>query len=149
MAFPTATTVLWAISWHSLWNSSVVIHGGLPVLFCHGFAAGSDGKTGFQSQPVIPKGHLLRHGKSVHHPSSSSGGSFFLLETFRRYTFWLTEDSVALALQSCLGGSAPRFHVKFQNDCHFRFSVSCKAVSFAIYRLKHFIGSCFDVYFHL
>src|SRR5438552_1168398 len=47
---------------------------------------------------------------SVHHPSSSPSGSFFLLVTFRRFTFRLTEDSVALALQSCLGGSGPGFH---------------------------------------
>lgn len=39
--------------------------------------------------------------------------------------------------------------LSFQSDCHFRFSVSCKAVGFMIYELKHFISDCFDVYFFL
>jgi hypothetical protein len=91
----------------------------------------------------------VRHCKSVHHPSSSPDGSFFLLVVFRCYTIHLSEDSVAWMLQSCLGGSAVGFHVLFQSDRHFCFSVSSKAVDFMIYNLKHFIGSCFDVYFFL
>src|SRR5438105_4586235 len=89
-------------------------------------------------------------GSTIHHPSSSPVGSFFLLVTFRRFTFRLNEESVALALQSCLGGSGPGFHVCFLKDWHFWISIASKAVGFHIYKtLTRFIGSNFDVYFHL
>ena len=38
-----------------------------------------------------------RFGTLVHYPSPSPDGSFFLLATFRRFLFRLTEDSVSLA----------------------------------------------------
>jgi len=90
-----------------------------------------------------------RFGTLVHYPSPSPDGSFFLLATFRRFLFRLTEDSVSLALQSCLGGRAVGFHVQFLSTNHFRFSVSCKQVGFHVYRLRRVISSQFDVYFHL
>jgi hypothetical protein len=37
----------------------------------------------------------VRLGHSVHHPSSSLNGSFFLLAVFRRYTVRLSEESVS------------------------------------------------------
>ena len=58
----------------------------------------------------------------VHHPFPTPDGSFFLLATFGHFLFRLTEESVALALQSCLGGRATDFHVKFLSTNHFRFS---------------------------
>lgn len=90
-----------------------------------------------------------RFGTQVHHVSPSPRGSFLLLATFRRSLFRLTEESVALVLQSCLGGSAHLFHVLEVSHNHFRFSVSCKAVGFLVYELRRVIGDCFDVYFHL
>ena len=59
------------------------------------------------------------------------------------------KDSVARALQSCLGGSVDGFHVQYQSDRHFCFFVSCKAIGFHIYKLCRFTGDSFDVYFHL
>ena len=59
---------------------------------------------------------------SVHHPSSSPDGSFFVLVVFSRFLFRLTEDSVALALHCCLGGAPAGFHVTYQSDRHFHFS---------------------------
>lgn len=85
----------------------------------------------------------------VHHPHHSPTGSFFLLVTFRRHLFRLTEDSVSLALQSCLGGRALDFHVTFLSNNHFRFSVFSKQVGFHVYKLRRVITSTFDLYFHL
>lgn len=90
-----------------------------------------------------------RFGTQVHHASSSPRGSFFLLATFRRSLFRLSEESVSLVLQSCLGGIAESYHVLEVSHNHFRFSVSNKAVGFFIYNLKRVIGTSFDVYFHL
>jgi len=56
---------------------------------------------------------------------------------------------VALALQSCLGGTAPGFHVNFQSHNHYRFSVANKKVGFLVYGLRRFIAKNFDVYFYL
>jgi hypothetical protein len=63
--------------------------------------------------------------------------------------FRLTEESIGLALQSCLGGCALDFHVQFLSTNHFRFSVFSKDVGFQIYELHRVITSMFDVYFHL
>ena len=59
------------------------------------------------------------------------------------------EDSVGLALQSCLGGRASDFHVSFQSHNHFRISVFSIEVGFFIYRLRRITTSQFDLYFHL
>jgi hypothetical protein len=72
-----------------------------------------------------------------------------LLVTFRRFLFCLTEDSVGLALQSCLGRRALDFHVLFLSDNLFRISVFSKEVGFFIYRLRRITTSYFDLYFHL
>lgn len=92
---------------------------------------------------------LNKFKSSVHHPFSSPHGSFFLLAVFRRYTFRLTEDSVSMALHSCLGGTPAGFHVIQESDRHFRFSVASKSVGFLVYSLKRIITDHFDIYFHL
>jgi hypothetical protein len=99
---------------------------------------------------LIFQDEVRRHFRSpVHHPFPTLDGSFFLLATFRRFLFRLTEESVAIALQSCLGGRAEDFHVKFLSNNHFRFSVFSKDVGFYVYKLRRVISTSFDVYFHL
>ncbi|TVU33893.1 hypothetical protein EJB05_15707, partial [Eragrostis curvula] len=92
---------------------------------------------------------LARLCSSVHHPSSSVVGSFFLLAIFRRFTFRLTEDSVSIALHSVLGGTPAGFHVKEASDRHFRFSVASKDVGLLVHSLKRVTTKHFDVYFFL
>jgi hypothetical protein len=87
-------------------------------------------------------------GRCIHDAVGNDSG-FHLLATFQRYLFQLNEESVAIALQSCLGGLAQFCCVSFQRHNHFRFTVSCKKVGFAIYKLRRFIGTSFDVYFLL
>jgi len=63
---------------------------------------------------------------SVHHPSSSPKGSFFLVTILCRYLFRLTEESVSMALHCCLRGTLASFHVTYLQDRHFCFSVVSK-----------------------
>jgi len=63
---------------------------------------------------------------SVHHPSSSPKGSFFLVAILCRYLFRLTEESVSMALHCCLRGTLASFHVTYLQDRHFCFSVVSK-----------------------
>jgi hypothetical protein len=92
---------------------------------------------------------IYRKTGSLVHSYSQYTRGFYLLATLRRYLFQLNEESVALALQSCLGGHANSFRVSYQSHNHFQFTVACKAVGFSIYNLRRFIGDSFDVYFHL
>lgn len=106
-------------------------------------------KLDFSHGRKFRKEVLQLFGSSVHQVESSPIGSFFLLVTFRHYTFRLTEDFVVFALASCLGGAPTGFHVQYLSDRHFRFSVANKQVGFHVYNIRRFIGDCFDAYFHL
>jgi hypothetical protein len=106
-------------------------------------------KLDFSHGRKFRKEVLQLFGSSVHHDEASPAGSFFLLVTFRRYTFRLSEESVAFALASCLGGASAGFHVQYLSDRHFRFLVANKNVVFHVYNIRRFIGDHFDAYFHL
>jgi len=63
--------------------------------------------------------------------------------------FRLTEESVAMALHCCLGGSPAGFHVSYLQDRHFRFSIASKHVGLLVRALKRFTIDHFDIYFHM
>jgi hypothetical protein len=105
-------------------------------------------KLDFEIGKHFEKSLQCSTGRCIHDSVGNDSG-FHLLATFRRYLFQLNEESVAIALQSCLGGLAQFYCVSFQSHNHFRFTVCCKKVGFAIYKLRRFIGTSFDVYFHL
>lgn len=65
-----------------------------------------------------------RFGPFAHVSSPSLLGEFFLVVSFARSALRLDCGSVALILQSVLGGSAEDFRVVFQTSWAFRFSVS-------------------------
>jgi hypothetical protein len=133
--------VFWSVGFilSSLSSASLFVLSGMDFL---------SKKLDFDIGKVFEREVHHKTGRFVHSHSSFERG-FYLLATFRRYLFQLNEESVALAFQSCLGGHAKYFQVSYQSHNHFRFTVSCKAVGFAIYNLRRFIGASFDVYFHL
>lgn len=81
--------------------------------------------------------------------SSPSSPEFFLVVSFGRCKFRLTESSVATILQSVIGGVAGAFNVCSLGDCVFRFSVSSQAVGFHIYKLRSFECQSFKLFFNL
>jgi hypothetical protein len=82
------------------------------------------------------------------HPMENMG-SFTLAVSFSRHNFRLTEDSVAIALESALGCSAIEFVVSSISDKVLSFNVSCKEVGFHIVDLRSFSCLQFKCYFHL
>ncbi|CAN6230176.1 unnamed protein product [Urochloa humidicola] len=81
--------------------------------------------------------------------SSSSDNDFLLIASFSRSALRLDSDSVALILQSVLGGNAPNFRVVHQTAWVFRFSVAGKNVGIMVHRLGKFICKSFALHFTL
>ena len=61
----------------------------------------------------------------------------------------MSQPSVSLALQSCLGGLVKDFRVQHLNEWCFRFEVHSKAVGFLVYNLRSFVCHSFAVHFAL
>ena len=78
-----------------------------------------------------------------------SAKEFFLVVSFSSASFPLTEESVALALQSCIGGISSGFRVLRLSDRRFRFSVASNRVGHFIYGLKDRIWPNFICHLHL
>ena len=74
---------------------------------------------------------------------------FIMVVSFSRHDFRLSDDSVAVALEDALGGSAIEFLVSHIQGKVFSFHVSCKKVGLQILALRSFACAHFKCYFHL
>jgi hypothetical protein len=92
---------------------------------------------------------IQRFGCSVSPSPSQLSSSFKLVASFGCSAIRLTEDSVGLLLQSCLGGHSNDFHVKHLSGWMFSFQVSCKKVGFWIKSLGAFSCQLFAIFFFL
>ena len=90
-----------------------------------------------------------RFGSSVHFSPRSSAKEFFQVVSFSSASFGLTEKSVGLALQCCLGGDRLCFRVFRLSDRRFRFSVASNKVGHFIYGLKDRVWPDFICHFTL
>jgi hypothetical protein len=90
-----------------------------------------------------------RFGSLVHFSSSSSGKEFFLVVAFSSSSFQLSEESVGLALQCCIGGDHLGFKVLQLSDRRFRFSVASNKVGHFIYGLRDRVWPDFICHFSL
>jgi hypothetical protein len=90
-----------------------------------------------------------RFSSQVSFHNSPHSRQFFLVASFGRSSILLNEDSVSFMLQSCIGGSAKEFNVRFLSNMSFCFSLFSKAVGFLIYRHKSYKCSIFSVFFDL
>ena len=90
-----------------------------------------------------------RFGSSVHFSPSLGSKEFFLVVSFSSASFPLNEESVGLALQSCIGGIAEGFIVYQLTDRRFRFSLASNRVGHFIYGLRDRIWPDFICHFSL
>ncbi|KAK1602055.1 hypothetical protein QYE76_007951 [Lolium multiflorum] len=86
--------------------------------------------------------------RSTVHPIGKAN-HFLLVVSFGRAKFKLSEETVGLALESCLGGISVDFSVIQLSDRTFRFSVASRHVGFMVYSLRKFSTEQFKCYFHL
>ena len=77
-----------------------------------------------------------RFGSTVHFSPVHGTKEFFLVVYFSSASFVLSEESVGLALQCCIGGLPSGFNVQTLSDRRLRFSVASNKVGHFIYHLK-------------
>jgi hypothetical protein len=102
-----------------------------------------DRGTNFES--IIKK----KFGHSVNFVPGFRRREFLLVVSFGRASFKLNIHTVGLALQSCFGGLASKFHVKFLSERVFRFLVASRSVGFEMYNTDKFSESEFEFFIHL
>jgi hypothetical protein len=88
-----------------------------------------------------------RFGSTVHPLGSSD--HFYMVVSFGRAKFKLSEDSVGIALEASIGALCDDFIVTQLSDRVFRFSVNARRVGFMVHDLRSFSCVQFKCYFHL
>jgi len=90
-----------------------------------------------------------RFGEMVHFSPSRDIKEFFLVVSFSSALFPLSEESVGVSLQCCIGGHPKGFKVSRINVRSFCFSVAGNKVGHLIHGLKDRIWPDFICHFHL
>lgn len=90
-----------------------------------------------------------RFGSTVHFSASPGSKEFFLVASFSSASFPLSVESVGVALQCCIGGTAAEFRVCQLAKRFFRFSVNSNRVGHFIYSLRDRIWPDFICHFSL
>jgi hypothetical protein len=75
--------------------------------------------------------------------------AFFLLVSFSRFRFRLSQESVEACLSAILGGTSCNFAALQLENQIFRFRVSCKRAGFLVLDLVSFACDSFKLAFHL
>jgi hypothetical protein len=88
-----------------------------------------------------------RFGSTVHPLGSSD--HFYMVVSFGRAKFKLSEDSVGIALEASIGGLCDDLMVTQLSGRVFRFSVNAKSMGFMVHDLRSFSCAQFKCYFHL
>jgi hypothetical protein len=96
---------------------------------------------------AIEKQVRRRFGSTVHFHPSSSPKEFFLVVTFSPAAFVLSEETVGIALQCCIGGDRLGFRVCQTSDRHFRFSVASNKVGHSYMGFKIGFGQILSAIF--
>ena len=102
----------------------------------------------FSPEQAVEAQVHARFGSTVHSPYATTK-EFFLVVAFSSASFLLSEESVGLALQCCIGGSSAGFRVKHLAGRHFRFLLASNKVGHFIYGLKDRIWPDFICHFNL
>jgi hypothetical protein len=102
--------------------------------------------------PVLEVSHLgaeSRFGEPVSYFPLPGLKEFFLIASFGRCKFKLSEDSVGVLLQATLGGVAADFRAQQISDRVFKFVLASKNVGLHVYNLKVYSCDQYKIFFHL
>ena len=110
-----------------------------------------EGLLHWDFSPGLAVAAQVRHrfGSTVHFSPSGSNKEFLLVVHFSSASLPLNDDSIAIALQCCIGGLPSGLNVTHIDGRRFRFSVASNKVGHYIYGLKDRVWPDFVCHFCL